>query len=182
MITTTTDQPDARRERKRLMEEFHQPTFNSLRIEDPLFIPKLFYKPAGKQEKCIAFFASEISKGQDIYTEFADQEFVPQDPDRRLYKWRFNPNYMEEYDVSETNGSIRYFIPVSELILVKSNSVDVLVEQKGLGSQATLDLKVSPTITDIPLMEATLRDFAAIMLQKPVSTKEWLNDIIKKAK
>ena len=182
MITTTTDKPDERRERKRLMEEFHQATFNALRIEDPLFIPKLFYKPAGKQEKCIAFFASEVAKGKDIYTEFADSEYMPQDPDRRLYKWRFNPNFMEEYDMLETNGSIRYFIPVSELILVKSNSADILVEQKGLGSQAQLDLKVTTTLEDLPLAEATIRDFAAIMLQKPVSMKPWLNEIIKNAK
>ena len=33
--------------------------------------------------------------------------------------------------------------------------------------------------TDAPLSSLTIRDLAAIMLQKPVSQKKWLNDLIK---
>ena len=47
--------------------------------------------------------------------------------------------------------------------------------------------KVDPVITltsdeDIPLSDMTLRDLAAIMLMKPVSTKPWLNELVTLAK
>lgn len=37
-------------------------------------------------------------------------------------------------------------------------------------------------IADAPLTEITIRDFAAIMLMKPISSKIWLNDLIKQTK
>jgi len=37
------------------------------------------------------------------------------------------------------------------------------------------------TDEDAPLSMLTIRDLAAIMLQKPVSQKEWLNKIINKS-
>jgi hypothetical protein len=35
---------------------------------------------------------------------------------------------------------------------------------------------------DAPLTEMTLKDFAAIMLMKPVSKRAWLNELILKSK
>jgi hypothetical protein len=183
MTIVTSDKPDEKRERRRLMEEFHRSTFDALRIEEPFFIPKLFYKPTGLPEKCIALFASEVAKGLDVYTENADAENISLDPDRRLYKWRYNLNFREEYSSSESNGSIRYFIPVSELILIKTNSPDILLEEKAKGpEQIKLDLKVHVDQEDIFLSNATLRDFAAVILKQPVSNKEWLNELIQKSK
>lgn len=179
---TTTGNPEDKRERLRLMREFHRPTFETLGIPEALFIPKLAYKPNGKNEKHLAFFASELAKGQDIYTEFADSEYDPQDPERRLYKWRFNANYKEEYEVSETNGTVRYYIPVAELILVKTNSPDIQVEEK---ANPQLKLALTPETKDVKedasLKEATVRDLAAILWKQPVSNKPWINEMIKKA-
>ena len=59
-------------------------------------------------------------------------------------------------------------IPVSELRVIepaKKQNIKV----------PTLDL--GPT--DEPFNMLTIRDLAAIMLKKPVSNKQWLNEIIK---
>lgn len=183
-ISTT---PEDKREKLRLMKEFHRATFDALKIEDPYFLPKLAYQPSGMKERVIAFFQSEVAKGQDIYIEFADSEYDLQDPDRRLYKWRYNPNFKEEYETTESSsGVIRYFVPVAELILVKANPPEVLLEEHNKGPQAQLkfDLEKSETKTqadDILLKDATVRDLAAILWKQPVSNKPFINDLIQKS-
>lgn len=179
-MINTTEKPDERKERKRQMEQFHKSTFDAIGVKDPLYIPKLFYKPReiDAQEPYVAFFASEVIKGQDIYTEDSESENTPRDPDRRLYKWRFNPRYKEEYQKVETNGSIRYFVPVSELILIKINSPDIKVEEAN-GRQVALEIPNTQNFEDVSLNDATIRDLAAVLWQRPVSNKPWLNDLIK---
>jgi hypothetical protein len=148
-------------------------------VSEPLFIPKMAYKPAKKDEKHITFFASEIERAEyydvpkNIYTEFVSSEYIPEDPKRTLYKWVFNPHWRTEYDVIEATESIqeRYMIPVSELRVVQQPVAQTQKEIK----LPTLDL--GPT--DEPFNMLTIRDLAAIMLKKPVSNKQWLNEIIK---
>lgn len=148
-------------------------------VSEPLFIPKMAYKPAMKDENHITFFASEIERAEyydvpkNVYTEFVSSEYVPEDPKRTLYKWVFNPHWRTEYDVIEATESIqeRYMIPVSELRIVQQPVAQTQKEIK----LPTLDL--GPT--DEPFNMLTIRDLAAIMLKKPVSNKQWLNEIIK---
>jgi hypothetical protein len=47
--------------------------------------------------------------------------------------------------------------------------------------EVEIDLQ-NTEIADAPLSEITIRDFAAIMLMKPVSARPWLNDLIKQSK
>jgi hypothetical protein len=180
-MINTTEKTDDRKERKRQMELFHKPTFDAIGVADPMYIPKLFYKPReiDAQEPYVAFFTSEVVKGQDIYTEDSESENTPRDPERRLYKWRFNSRYKEEYQKLETNGSVRYFVPVSELVLVKVNSPDVKVEEAN-GKQLTLEISETDILDDISLNDASIRDLAAVLWRKPVSNKIWLNELINK--
>lgn len=178
MSISTVNKPEDKREKLKLLREFHRPTFEALGIPDAYFLPKLAYKPAGKTERMIAFFASEVAKGQDIYVEFADSEHDPQDPERRLYKWRYNANFREEYDTVELNGTVRYFVPTAELVVVKANSPDVLVEEHASGNmQFKLNL-TDDNAEDVKITDATLRDMVAVLYKKPVSKKKWLNDLI----
>ena len=82
-ITETTEQ---KREKIRKLKEFHQETFNAIGIQDAIFVPKMAYRPIGKSEICISFFASEINKGEDVFVEFCSKENIPEDPERKLYK------------------------------------------------------------------------------------------------
>jgi len=177
-MINTTDKPEDKREKLRKLREFHQETFNELDSPNALFIPKMAYRPYGKTDLHIGFFASEISKGEDLYVEFCSKENVPEDPLRRLYKWRFNPHFEEEYEKTEPNGvtgNVRYLVPVDELTVVKA------AEEVKPTAIRTKDISFddfSDADTDLPIDQLTIRDLAAILLQRPVSNKKWLNQLI----
>lgn len=176
-ITTVDKQPEDKRQKIKRLREFHQKTFDELGVPDAIFIPKMAYRPYGKTELHIGFFASEMGKGDDIFVEFCSKDNDPEYEDRGLYRWRYNPHFEEEYEKTEplsTTGSVRYLVPIAELVKVKSyKQNDGEVESK-LEEMPNLDI-------DLPLNQITLRDLAAILLKKPVSKKDWLNQIISKA-
>jgi hypothetical protein len=167
-----------RRAKTAALREKHQPIFDKLGIPDAVFIPKMAYTPySGAQDKVISLFPSEINKGHDIFTEFVDREINSEDPQRRLWKWRFNPEFETEYEKStpdSVTGVYRYLIPIGELIEVKSDTLE--------NPQETLVIDIPDPDTDLPKDQMTIRDYAAIHLVIPCSNKAWLNDIIIKAK
>ena len=81
-----------------------------------LYIPKMAYRPSGKDDLHISFFPSELEKGKDIYTEFVSIQYESEDPKRTLYLVKHNPHWKEEYELITSNsGFERHLIPVSEL-------------------------------------------------------------------
>lgn len=176
MSISTVDKPEDKREKLKKLREYHQPILDKLGVPGASFIPKMAYRPYGKTELHIAFFASEISKGEDVYVEFTSKELVPEDPERRLYKWRFNPHFEEEYEKTEpyaATGHIRYLVPCDELVLVNAPQTDAPKVQ------TELDLSQIPNPDDdLPMDQMTIRDYAAIHMKLPVSHKPWLNNII----
>ena len=180
MISTKSTQKLSTEERKKRIQDLYEhqmEKFMQENVSEPLFIPKMAYKPATKDEKHITFFASELERAEyyevpkNVYTEFISSEYIPEDAKRTLYKWVFNPHWRTEYDVIEATESIqeRYMIPVAELRIVQQAAA-----QKEIKLPA---LDLGPT--DEPFNMLTIRDLAAIMLKKPVSNKQWLNEIIK---
>jgi hypothetical protein len=158
----------------------HKDTFDKLGITDPVFIPRICYKPIGEKDQVVSFFEQDFVKGKDIYTHFVSKAYESEDPQNRLWKWTYNPYYETEYKKSDPHhetGHIRYIIPVDELELVddafiKSNSGKKLVFE--------IEDEIPNPNEDLPIDQMTIRDLAAIMLAKPVSRKEWLNQIITK--
>jgi hypothetical protein len=64
-------------------------------------------------------------------------------------------------------------VPVDELVLIKEAKKDVKKKDE--------DVFILPNANeDLPMDQMTIRDLAAIFLNKPVSTKQWLNDLINK--
>jgi hypothetical protein len=180
MISTKSTQKLTTEERKKRIQDLYEhqmEKFMQENVSEPLFIPKMAYKPATKDEKHITFFASELERAEyyevpkNVYTEFISSEYIPEDPKRTLYKWVFNPHWRTEYDIIEATESIqeRYMIPVAELRIVQQAAAQKEIKLP------SLDL--GPT--DEPFNMLTIRDLAAIMLKKPVSNKQWLNEIIK---
>lgn len=170
-----------RKEKTEELMKYHQKVFSALGVPNPLYIPKCAYRPYGKDELHMGFFKSELSRDQDIYTEYTSIALESEDPTRTLYKWKYNPFYDEEYETTEPNGQghVRYLIPVSELIKVtaepkKTEPTKTEVEGLFPDFDGIMDADL-----DAPLSSLTVRDLAAILLQKPVSNKKWLNDLIK---
>jgi hypothetical protein len=181
-----------KKENLKLIKDFHSKAMLENGDADSIIIPKMAYRPTGKTEVHISFFHSEISRGQDLFIEFTNRDNVPEDINRTLYLWRFNPHYNEEYEKTEPDqrtGHIRYLIPVEELKVIKKYSISEstvaapiappVVTKKIETKTVETDFDLPDLSLDPPINEMTMLDLAAILLNKPVSKKEWLNQIIK---
>lgn len=184
-LATTSDGVRDKRARIKELREKHQPTFDRMGIPEARFVPKSPYFPSGQDEKIIAFFPSEINKGDDVYTEFVSRDLDPEDPKRTLWRWKFNPFFETEYEKAESHGGRdpRYYIPVKELIEVTDEyelpmNLDEIASKEE-SKQIQIPFSLPNPAQDSPLDQITIRDLAAIMLRIPVSQKEWLNDIVK---
>jgi hypothetical protein len=176
--TVKKDQPKGVDKKARLLElkEYHAPLLEKLGIEEPFFVTAMAHKPKGKDSKHISLFPSQMKRNVDIYMEFTDKDNVPEDPARKLYKWKHNPFWIGEYDSVEIEGStdLRYLIPVAELVVVE----DPTAGKQGVQSFQSFDEIMDPDM-DAAIDQMTIRDFVAILRGKPVSRKKWLNDLLK---
>ncbi len=132
--------PAERKAKVAKLREEHQDYFIANKMDDALYIPKMAYRPGGKDELHVSFFPSELQKEKNIYTEFVSIEYDTEDPKRTLYLIKHNPHWKEEYELITSNsGFERHIIPVSELKVVNDvtdraslplNSGDPLVEKQ----------------------------------------------------
>ena len=162
------------------LREYHQLVFNALGVPDAAYVPKLAWKPQDKDYYCMGFFANELSSGVDVYTEYVSSNLEPEDPERKLWRWKYNPHFAEEYDTIPTSsGHVRYLIPVEELHLVTVDS-QVKPESKELPKLKTksLSFEIMDPDNDAPIDQMTIKDLAAILWQAPVSDKSFLNKLI----
>jgi len=181
MTVNDKDSKLSSREKIQRLKVKHDPAFAILGIESPIFAPKMCFYPEGKDKSHIAFFLSEINQGQNVYTELVGKDYQEEDPDRTLWVWEYNPEWATQYQYieGEIPAKRRYLIPVSELKKVRIDYEGVQEtlfkeENNNKGELMHYDLKED----DCPMSEMTLRDYAAIKLNKPVSKKEWLNKVI----
>lgn len=154
-----------RKEKVDELKKFHQSTFDTLSVSDPYFVAKMAYTPRGKTEPHVGFFESEFKKETDVYMEFVDKQVVPEDPDRTLYRWKYNKFWKEEYEESKTGENTFFLIPVSELIAINISS-KAITPPGGM------------IVGDMSLNELTVKDFAAIVWKKPISDKTYINNLI----
>ena len=112
--------PAERKAKVAELRQEHQPYFDKTRSGfDQLYIPKMAYRPTGKDELHVSFFPSELEKNSDIYTEFVSIEYETEDPKRTLYLIKNNPHWKEEYElITSSSGFERHIIPVSELKVI----------------------------------------------------------------
>jgi hypothetical protein len=186
MSISTTQKADNVKDKLQDLRQYHQPSFDALGIPDALYIPKLIYRPQGKDEMHFSMFVGELRKEQDVYTEAVSQAKDPEDINRTLYVWRYNPHWLEEYDTTEpmANGQVRYLIPAAELVKVnipgKEDKKTISTKGKSPATPLTMDFdEILDPNTDAPFDQLTIRDLAALLLKKPVSNKKWLNDLVK---
>jgi hypothetical protein len=190
-MTLTIDPSLERKDKIKILFEYHKSTFKKLNVDNPYFVPKVAYLDGKLKEKVVSFFPSEMKKGTDIYVEFTTRDLQIEDKERILYKWTYNPWYADEYQMSEPHNATadrRYLIPISELIAFKKATSDDTVEETNPFSpkryvstkvKEELDFELPNADLDLPFDQLTIRDLAAILLKKPVSMKPWLNEIIK---
>ena len=111
--------PVERKEKVAKLREEHEDYFQTTGDINALYIPKMAYRPSGKDELYVSFFPSEFQKGKDIYTEFVSIEYNSEDPKRTLYLWKHNPQWKDDYELVVSNsGFERHIVPVSELKII----------------------------------------------------------------
>jgi len=126
MISTkknTFDKKMTPAERKQIVAELrkeHVEYFDKNNIEDALYIPKMAFRPRGKDELHLAFFPSEFKKERDIYTEFVSIDYETEDPKRTLYKLDHRADWEQYYEEhTSSSGFVTHLVPVSSLKVLK---------------------------------------------------------------
>lgn len=171
MSEVTKPTPQERKKRTAELRKKHQPIFDALGVPDAVFIPKMAHYVKGLEGIHMGFFESELEHGEDVYTEKVSMQLESEDPDRTLFKVAGNPHYDEEYAKSEptAGGSFRYFVPVEEM------------EEITMPSKTAKKISIpKDPERDQPMDQMTMRDFYSMIQNKPVSSKDWLNDLISK--
>lgn len=111
--------PQQRKEKVLNLKTMHEDYFQTEGKINALYIPKMAYRPSGKDELHVSFFPSELEKESDIYTEFVSIDYDTEDPKRTLYLIKNNPHWKEEYElITSSSGFERHIIPVSELKVI----------------------------------------------------------------
>ena len=111
--------PTERKEKVSKLKQEHEDYFQTIGNINALYIPKMAYRPSGKDDLHISFFPSELEKGKDIYTEFVSISYESEDPKRTLYLYKHNSHWKEEYElVTSNSGFERHLIPVNELRII----------------------------------------------------------------
>ena len=111
--------PQERKAKVLELRKEHQSYFEKTDNSNALYIPKMAYRPSGKDELHVSFFPSELQKNRDIYTEFVSIEYASEDPKRTLYLLEHNPTWDQEYEiVTSSSGFERHIVPVSNLKVI----------------------------------------------------------------
>jgi hypothetical protein len=146
--------PDERKTKVNALREEHEDYFQTNGIINAQYIPKMAYRPIGKDELYVSFFPSEFEKNEDIYTEFVSINYDTEDPKRTLYLYKNNPHWKEEYELVESSsGFIRHIIPVNELKIIN----DVINRNKLIHDFANPDIPDPDKKEDVNLVEALLQ-------------------------
>ena len=82
-----------RKKRVSELRETHEDYFQTEGKINALYIPKMAYRPSGKDELHVSYFPSELEKEEDIYTEFVSIDYVAEDSKRTLYLVKHNPHW-----------------------------------------------------------------------------------------
>jgi hypothetical protein len=163
--------PQERKEKVAVLREEHEDYFQAEGKINALFIPKMAYRPSGKDELHISFFPSELEKEEDIYTEFVSIDYDTEDPKRTLYLHKHNPHWREEYELVESSsGFIRHMIPVSELKIIN----DVTSRGKAIVDFANPNLPDPDTL----LPSSTSPDLNVELINKLDEINKTLNKLI----
>ena len=111
--------PQERKTKVLELKKEHEDYFQKIGSINALYIPKMAYRPSGKDELHVSFFPSELQKGRDIYTEFVSIDYDSEDPKRTLYLWKHNANWAQDYEiVTSSSGFERHIVPVSNLNVI----------------------------------------------------------------
>jgi hypothetical protein len=202
------------RTKKELIDEFRE---DSIRYQKPVLdgmdvplshfsVKPGWFVPKGKtipgisaDERIIGLFPNECAKGYDLYMELYDLDIKPLEG-RPLYRWKYNPFYMDEIPqyTNNTTGQISFIVPVAELEVI--NVENVLINGiTGFEMETTTVKPLSTKTVSTPapttantvktkssitteFCKLTAQEVAAILWRLPISGNEEIDGLIKNYK
>jgi len=166
MINTKSITPQERKEKVAKLRLEHQQYFNSHGLSKALFIPKMAYRPSGKDELYISFFPSELENQCDIYTEFVSIIYESEDLKRTLYLHKYNPHWKNEYELIESkSGFQRHLIPVSELKVINDVVTKSQKQKEKINPLETLEVTKSDSNFNFRGLIEVLQDINSTLQQ-----------------
>jgi len=162
--TVSGNQGLSKKEKIEQLFEKHRTAFDQLGVSNPLFIPRMFYGTP----KVAKFFRSELKNGEDIFTEMVSRNYESEDPSRTLYKLKHREDYHDHYQkepIGHNTTEVCYLIPFTEFEPVKTLEEDEV-------------FNLFNSDEDAPFEDMSIRDYCAIVWRKPISDREWLNELI----
>ena len=165
-----------RQEAQAFFLQKHSAYLDSVKARKNQFVIKSKYpSKALSGQECVSMFPGELNKKDDIYVQLTDFDF--NSVDDRLFVYKHNPHWEEEYVENQWIEKVQshtYNVPI-ELLQP--------IEEAPKKKQAQKTFEFEPEFIDVDtdalMTQMTMRDFIAIMSQKPVSKKTWVNDLIK---
>lgn len=133
----------------------------------------------------VGIFPSEFRKPKGFFFELIDSDLNPTDLERKVYRVPPSNSFDEEYELNQ-KGS--YLVPLEELRVVNPQAVAISKSSAVTSSddvfkpinRTEIFIQRAPApMEDAPYSDMTIRDYYAIQSGKPVSSKAWLNDLIK---
>jgi hypothetical protein len=171
-------------ERNRKIAEikaFWKTTLAATPFKEAAPIPKqMYYNSSDPDSRGIYCFKNELSAG-DILIEVVNADFVPIETKRCIHILKQNPDFLTEYVATGSYDS--YVVPLSKLtLLITAREPESTPEVKANLATLSESLPVSKMFGDNPdcnFADITARDLFAILHQKPVSNKDWINEMVK---
>lgn len=168
------------------LRQYHKDLINDLGIEPKHFDGKTPYIHNGVQT--VLLFGNEFLRKNGFYFELINGGIEPLDPERKVYRVPYNPDHKEEYEEVIKGEYTFYRVKLEELktvdpyaVAISKSSAIVIDEKEKISKNSfgkTQNFSVS--LEDCPYSEMTIRDYMAIHTGKPVSLKDWLNELVTK--
>lgn len=154
---------------------YHKPVLDHMNVADKDFNVKVAFTHSGV--KVVGIFPSEFNKQKGFYFEFVDSKLDPTDPERKLWKIPYRENYEDVYNLLQTGS---YAVPLSDIeeVIIKKNIPNFNMNFNNDSFANPFDTNVEEEKDDDHTSKMTIRDLAAILWQRPVSRKKWLNELV----
>ncbi len=138
------------------------------KAEPKQYCPHMIYPvKAAPKDKFVKLYKEEISWGKDLFLECADKQYQTEDTPRRLYKLKYDPAWK----------SVR--LADKETLEVSLRDAEVITDPNQY-KVPVASLEANTDTEEDDLSNMTISDLAAILWQRPVSSKSFLNKLIEK--
>lgn len=179
-----------RQKKLKEMHDYNEDLINDLGISKSDFNMKKAFTRNGT--KVVGIFDSEFKKSKGFYFELINSDIEPEDPSRTVYRLSPTEFYADEFEMDEYG---KFLVPIEQLRIINRHSAAISKSSAATSSDRVLkdELTLRTTmkqplpfgdnshlkVDDAPMSDMTIRDYLAIHTGKPVSTKSWLNELIK---